>query len=112
MANSWTHIQPKSSGDTDTPDRDIWQSAMQCDLPAAANDNLEVSSLDTLLRHQGCGSTFELIDVADLVRARAEHAFFADDLHAYRYWLKICRSIDRRIIAGLSPHTEQIHGRG
>ena len=64
----------------------------------AANDNGAVKSTDpaiveAALRHfaeHGLGA-------ARAARHRAEQAFFADKQPEYRWWLEICRQLDRRM---------------
>jgi hypothetical protein len=70
----------------------------------AANDNesepAEGCLLHAALRHfaeHGLGA-------AELAQQRAEQAFFAGDGRQYRYWLEICRALDRRM-------AEQVTGR-
>lgn len=73
----------------------------------AANDNglepLNAALLRAALKHfarYGLGA-------AENARAEAERAFFADDREGYRWWLEICRALDRRMASSLRSRTEQ-----
>ena len=70
------------------------------------NDNVAVHSDDALLgaalRHfaeHGMGA-------AGHARRRAEAAFFAGDRNAYRWWLGVCRTLDRRLARELAEGTK------
>ncbi len=39
-------------------------------------------------------------------RAKAEAAWFADDRDAYRWWLGICRTLDRRMARDLAAQVK------
>ncbi|MXP41033.1 hypothetical protein GRI75_05160 [Altererythrobacter soli] len=43
---------------------------------------------------------------ASHARRRAETAFFAGDREAYRWWLGICRTLDRRMARELATTTK------
>ena len=66
-------------------------------LPRAANDNAGETLNDTLLRaalkHFGKYG----LGAAENAHAEAERAFFIGDSDAYRWWLAVCRTLDRRM---------------
>lgn len=70
----------------------------------AANDNCTAGDdrlLHAALRHfaeHGLRAAHE-------ARKQAERAFFAGDRPAYDWWLDICRTLDRRMAAGLERAT-------
>jgi hypothetical protein len=70
-----------------------------CGLPA--NDNGMDDASDALfhaaLRHFGRHG----LAAAQRARKQAEAAFFAGDRQAYRWWLEICRALDRRMAGEL-----------
>jgi len=71
----------------------------------AANDNAWNLAGDAVvqaaLRHfarHGLGA-------AELASENASRAFFADDREAYRWWLAICRVLDRRMADAIAAHS-------
>ncbi|HTN14449.1 MAG TPA: hypothetical protein VL094_06555 [Sphingomonadaceae bacterium] len=46
------------------------------------------------------------IGAAEHARNQAERAFFSGDRDTYRWWLGVCRTLDRRMAAGLAHHAE------
>ena len=76
-------------------------------IGAPANDNRDSSEqangghtmeLKAALRHfarHGLGAAAQ-------ARTQAEAAFFAGDREAYRWWLGICRKLDRRVASQLA----------
>jgi hypothetical protein len=68
----------------------------------AANDNGEPLRHDGLLRHALKLFADHGLGAAEEARTRAERAFFAGDSEGYRHWLAICRTLDRRIAAGIA----------
>src|SRR5690606_16667035 len=72
------------------------------EFPAApANDNggdgTDDAMLDAALRHFARHG----LAAAQRARKQAEAAFFANDRQAYRWWLEICRMLDRRMAGEL-----------
>lgn len=63
----------------------------------AANDNHLESLNETLLRAALKHFARYGLGAAENARAEAERAFFADDREGYRWWLSICRALDRRM---------------
>lgn len=70
----------------------------------AANDNVigicEDRMLKAALRHfaeHGLGA-------AEKARELAQDAFFAGERDEYRWWLAICRTLDRRLADAVSAH--------
>lgn len=81
-------------------------STIDLPLAAAANDNeaelVHDGLLHAALRHfaeHGLGA-------AELAQQRAELAFFAGNRKEYRYWLDICRALDRRLAANCAQGQE------
>jgi hypothetical protein len=68
----------------------------------AANDNGDPQRHDLALRDALTLFAAHGLGAAEEARARAEHAFFADDSAGYDHWLRICRTLDRRIAAGVA----------
>jgi hypothetical protein len=46
------------------------------------------------------------IGAAAHARSQAEKAFFAGDRQTYRWWLSVCRTLDRRMAASLTRTTD------
>jgi hypothetical protein len=65
----------------------------------AINDNNAAPSDDALLRAALRHFAEHGLAAASQARRRAEVAFFAGDRNAYRWWLGICRTLDRRMAA-------------
>lgn len=61
------------------------------------NDNDAAASDDALLRASLRHFAEHGLAAAAHARQRAEAAFFAGDRNAYRWWLGICRTLDRRM---------------
>ena len=74
-----------------------------------ANDNGGVGPADAMLhaalRHFGEHG----LAAATRARRQAETAFFAGDMTAYRWWLEICRNLDRRMAGELAARTETLN---
>ncbi len=76
-------------------------------LVRPANDNAPVG-FDLRRRARSastrpCASSREHgIGAAAHARSQAENAFFAGDRETYRWWLGMCRTLDRRMAAGLA----------
>lgn len=68
----------------------------------AANDNGRLDLFDNLLRDALKHFAAHGINAAEDARERAERAFFSNDRAAYRRWLGICRTLDRRMAAALA----------
>ena len=52
------------------------------------------------------------IGAAEHARNQAERAFFAGDRSTYRWWLGVCRALDRRMAAILARRAEKSGGPG
>ena len=65
----------------------------------AANDNGDAQRHDDLLRDALKHFAQYGMRASEAARDRAESAFFAGDRAAYRRWLGICRTLDRRLAA-------------
>ena len=63
----------------------------------AANDNFHGFGNDRLLRAALRHFAAHGLGAAEAARAEAERAFFAGDSAEYRWWLGICRTLDRRL---------------
>lgn len=50
------------------------------------------------------------IGAADHARNQAERAFFAGDRETYRWWLGVCRTLDRRMAARLASQAGEFEG--
>lgn len=61
------------------------------------NDNQATPSDDALLRASLRHFAEHGLAAAGHARRRAEAAWFAGDRDAYRWWLGICRTLDRRL---------------
>ena len=67
----------------------------------AANDNTDDTTSEVMLR--GALRLFAQhgLGAAERARTAAEQAFFAGDRDSYRWWLGICRALDRRMAISL-----------
>lgn len=70
----------------------------------AANDNMHGSSSDGLLKAALRHFAEHGLCAAEQARKNAERAFFAGDRPAYRWWLAICHTLDRRMAKAVSAH--------
>jgi hypothetical protein len=66
-----------------------------------ANDNGGSGAKDALLNAALRHFAQHGLAAAGMARSRAETAFFAGDREAYRWWLEICRALDRRMAAAV-----------
>jgi hypothetical protein len=71
-----------------------------------ANDDLEAGADDAMLRAALRHFADHGLAAANHARRRAEAAFFAGDRDAYRWWLNICRTLDRRMARELVAGTK------
>lgn len=77
----------------------------------AANDNGHPAiASDIMLRAALKHFAAHGLAAADNARQRAEQAFFAGDRDNYRWWLGICRTLDRRLAANLARRAETVKG--
>jgi hypothetical protein len=78
---------------------------------AAANDNHcgnrdgNDKMLRAALRHFAAHG----LGAAEVARVNAEHAFFAGDRSQYRWWLGICRMLDRRMADAVAARRGAVH---
>jgi hypothetical protein len=75
-------------------------------ITRSANDNGAIHSDDALLRAALRHFAEHGLAAASHARRRAEAAFFAGDRNAYRWWLGICRTLDRRLASELAAGTK------
>jgi hypothetical protein len=75
-------------------------------LAGAANDNNAAHADDDLLRAALRHFAEHGMAAASHARRRAEAAFFAGDRNAYRWWLGVCRTLDRRLARELAAGTK------
>jgi hypothetical protein len=75
-------------------------------IARAANDNHALPSEDALLRAALRHFAEHGLAAAAHARGQAEAAFFAGDRNAYRWWLGICRTLDRRLARELAAGTK------
>ena len=82
-------------------------SASSLILPGpVANDNNAAHSDDALLNAALRHFAEHGMAAASHARRRAEAAFFAGDRDAYRWWLGVCRTLDRRLARELAAGTK------
>ena len=74
----------------------------------AANDNYDEFASDSILRAALRHFAQHGLSAAENARDAAERAFFAGDRGNYRWWLGICRALDRRMAASLRARTGSI----
>lgn len=67
----------------------------------AANDNVLAQPDDATLRAALRHFAEHGLAAAERARSQAQEAFFAGDREAYRWWLDICRTLDRRMAAAV-----------
>jgi hypothetical protein len=75
-------------------------------IAPAANDDDASASDDALLRAALRHFSEHGMAAAGHARRRAEAAFFAGDRNAYRWWLGVCRTLDRRLAKELAAGTK------
>lgn len=75
-------------------------------ISRAANDNNPAHAEDALLNAALRHFAEHGMAAASHARRRAEAAFFAGDRNAYRWWLGICRTLDRRLARELAAGTK------
>jgi hypothetical protein len=71
-----------------------------------SNDNAAAHSDDALLNAALRHFAEHGMAAASHARRRAEAAFFAGDRNAYRWWLGVCRTLDRRLARDLAAGTK------
>jgi hypothetical protein len=74
-------------------------------ISAPSNDNNAVHSDDALLNAALRHFAEHGMAAASHARCSAEAAFFAGDRSAYRWWLGVCRTLDRRLARELAAGT-------
>lgn len=72
----------------------------------AANDNFLSQPDDATLRAALRHFAEHGLAAAERARRHAENAFFAGDREAYRWWLDICRTLDRRMAREITAGTK------
>ncbi len=72
----------------------------------AANDNFLAQPDDATLRAALRHFAEHGLAAAEQARRHAEDAVFAGDRGAYRWWLDICRTLDRRMARELAAGTK------
>lgn len=72
----------------------------------AANDNIPGVCNDTLLKAALRHFAEHGLGAAEHARALAERAFFTGDRDDYRWWLDICRTLDRRMAEAVATRTD------
>ena len=83
------------------------RSAARAALVRPANDNSGGESADQAVLHAALRQFAQHgIGAADHARGQAEKAFFAGDRDTYRWWLGVCRTLDRRMAASLARIAE------
>nr|WP_166175210.1 hypothetical protein [Altererythrobacter segetis] len=75
-------------------------------IAKAVNDNEASHSDDALLGAALRHFAEHGMAAASHARRRAEAAFFAGDRNAYRWWLGVCRTLDRRLARELAAGTK------
>ena len=75
-----------------------------CGLPA--NDNGGARASDAMLHAALRHFAEHGMAAASHARRHAEAAFFAGDRNAYRWWLGVCRTLDRRLARELAAGTK------
>lgn len=72
----------------------------------AANDNHTGLCDDKMLRAALRHFAAHGLGAAEAARQKAESAFFAGDSSGYRWWLGICRMLDRRMAEAVAARRE------
>ena len=70
----------------------------------AVNDNVLGICSDKLLKAALHHFAEHGLGAAERARTLAEAAFFAGDREQYRWWLSICRTLDRRMADAVAAH--------
>lgn len=73
---------------------------------SAANDNTAQGNGDLMLRAALRHFAAHGLGAAEAARVNAETAFFAGDRIEYRWWLGICRMLDRRMAEAVAARRE------
>ena len=71
-----------------------------------ANDNGAADSAEAVMRASLRHFAEHGLAAAAHARAKAETAWFAGDREGYRWWLGICRTLDRRMARELAEGTK------
>jgi len=81
-------------------------------LSRAANDNSSVGGdAEKAILHAALRQFAQHgIGAAAHARTQAEAAFFAGDRRTYQWWLGVCRTLDRRMAAGLARKADGATG--
>lgn len=74
----------------------------------AANDNARDFASDEMLRAALRHFARYGLGAAEHARETAQRAFFAGDSDTYRWWLGVCRALDRRMAITLRARTGSI----
>ena len=74
--------------------------------PVAANDNVRGIPDDRILRAALRHFASHGLGAAEAARIEAERAFFAGDRAEYRWWLEICRMLDRRMAEAVAARRD------
>jgi hypothetical protein len=72
----------------------------------AANDNVRSRGDDRMLRAALRHFAAHGLGAAEAARSNAETAFFAGDRNEYRWWLGICRMLDRRMAEAVAARRD------
>ncbi|MFC4255303.1 hypothetical protein GRI97_07695 [Altererythrobacter xixiisoli] len=73
----------------------------------AANDNAQAETPDDALLHAALRHFAQHgMAAAQRARKQSETAFFAGDRASYRWWLDICRILDKRLASQLVAETD------
>ena len=75
-------------------------------IAPACNDNDSGETAEAMLRASLRHFAEHGLAAAAHARAKAEAAWFADDKDGYRWWLGICRTLDRRMARQLAAKTQ------
>jgi hypothetical protein len=75
----------------------------------AANDNVRAAGNDRMLRAALRHFAAHGLGAAEVARAEAERAFFAGESGEYRWWLGICRMLDRRMAEAVAARRRAVN---
>jgi hypothetical protein len=75
----------------------------------AANDNGDGIANDKMLRAALRHFAAHGLGAAEAARSNAERAFFAGDRAGFRWWLGICRILDRRMAEAVGFRRDVVH---
>jgi hypothetical protein len=86
--------------------RSLTRDETRIGLAAAANDNGASAASDAMLHAALRHFATHGLAAAQRARRQAEAAFFAGDRQGYKWWLEVCRTLDRGLARQLDERSK------